>query len=982
MNKHLFSKKRSIWLPILFILFTTLGVHAQNAKYISIRGSVKDSRGEYVVGATIIVKELVGVGTATDINGQYSLDKVPFDATLNVTYIGMKAKEIKIQGKTIIDVVLKDDNTLLDEVVVVGYGTQKAKDLTGTIETVSSKDFQKVPLTNAEGLISSKMPGVQLIPSTGKPGAGSSFLVRGGASLSASNEPLIVIDNVPVEGGYLGPGILSQLNPDDIENFTLLKDASAAAIYGSRASNGVILITTKKGRKGRLKLNFSANTRIATIQKYVPVLSSKEYRELATQLGGSSTPMGNADTDWQKEIFTNALSTDYSLSASGAVNELPYRISVGYLDQDGILKTGNYKRITTSLNLNPVLFNNHLKINMSFKGSYENERLADESAIWSAIGFDPTQPVKVADPTFGRYFQYTQFWKNPYVVRGSWNPLSILEQKQDKNKVFRGIGNIQVDYSFHFLPDLHLNINGGLELSRSESSNEYPADFFPYTLRNGLKYFANPYRKVNNKLFETYLFYSKEIRAIKSKFQATLGYSYNDFLRTDNWYKDYDIEGNILKEPAFLYDKPSHSLISYYGRFNYALKERYLLTATVRWDGSSRFAKKYRWGVFPSLAFAWRIKEENFLKDKGAISDLKLRIGYGITGQQDLGDNYAHIPVYSIKDYQHQYIVGGTAYRSSLPLRYNPLIKWEQTATSNIGIDYALFNYRLSGSLDVYYKYTTDLLNETTIPLGYNYDNKMVLNVGSMENRGLELNIKGILVQKTDFNWDANFNFTYNENKILRLSNATNQNGVGLFSDATTVNTVGYPRGTFYLYQQVYGQDGYPVEDQMLDRNDDGLTNASDRFITGKSTMPKYMLGLSSNLSYKKWMFGISMHSNLGHYIFHKPLDKSTAITNGLPSFNLSTDYYKSRFSNDNQFEQFSDFYLQNASFLKLDNVFIAYDFGHIIPSFKGSLKFTISVQNVFTITKYTGQDPESTNGSQITYPIPRTFAMGININY
>lgn len=983
-KKRISSKTEYVLFIVFFIWLNIVGLQGQTSQtnLISVKGTVTDIHGETIIGASVMILGIADRGAITDVNGKYHIDNVPANAILRFSYIGMQSQEIPVNGKTALNVVLQDDNTVLDEVVVVGYGTQKAKDLTGTIESISSKDFQKVPLSNAEGLIASKVPGVQLITSTGKPGAGSSFLVRGGASLSASNDPLIVIDNVPIEGGFMGPGILSQLNPNDIENFTLLKDASAAAIYGSRASNGVILITTKKGSKEKFSFNFSANSRVSTIQKYVPVLSAQQYRDLAAQLGGASTPIGDANTNWQKEIFTPALATDYNISTGGSVKNLPYRISVGYLNQNGILKTGHYERFTTSFNLNPSFLTNHLKVNLNFKGSYEKEHLADEDAIWSAIGFDPTQPVRVLDTTFGGYFQYADHWKNPYVIRGSWNPVSLLEQKRDRSSVLRGVGNIQLDYSFHFLPDLHLNVNGGLELSRSQFSNEYPADFFVYAYRNGLKYTANPHRKVSNKVFETYLFYSKEVSSIKSKFEVTAGYSYNDYLTTEYWYSDYDISGKLLKEPSFPYNKPSHSLLSYYGRFNYAFKQRYLFTSTIRWDASSRFAQKYRWGVFPSAALAWRIKEESFLKSNTMVSDLKVRIGYGVTGQQDIGVNYAHIPVYSITDYQHQYGVGNNTYQLSLPQRYNPLIKWEQTSTTNFGIDYALFNYRLSGSLDVYYKRTTDLLNETSIPLGYNFDSRMVMNVGSMENRGLEFNIKAVPIQTKNIEWDINLNFTYNENKILRLSNAADQTGIGLFSGSTTVNTVGYPRGTFYLYKQVYDENGYPIEDQMVDRNNDGLTNAADRFITGKSVMPKYMFGFGSNIRYNQWIAGFSMHANLGHYIFNRRADQSTAITHGLPARNLSTDYYKSLFANDNQYEQYSDFYLQNASFLKIDNLYVGYDFGRVIPSFKGTLKLNASVQNVFTFTKYTGQDPESSYGSQITYPIPRIFALGLSINY
>ena len=943
-----------------------------------ITGTVKDELGATMPGVSV---KVVGTNqrTITDMNGKYSISYSGEKATLDFSFIGYDAQTSAIDGKTAVNIQLSPSDKGLNEVVVVGYGTRKTKDLTGNISSVSSKDFQKGPTTNAESLIASKISGVQVLPTSGKPGAGSSFLIRGGASLSASNDPLIVIDNVPVEGGNGGPGILSQLNPNDIENFTVLKDASASAIYGSRASNGVILITTKKGSKGKMKIDFSSNVRVSSLRNQIPVLTADQYRTVIAGLGTSTIAPGTANTNWQNEIFQNALAHDYNLSVSGAVKALPYRVSAGYLNQDGILKTGNYERATASLNLNPTFLKDQLKLNVNLKGSYENERIANQSAIWAAATFDPTQPVHVDDQTYGGYYQYTQYASNPALT--NINPVSMLNQVNATNKNYRSVGNIQADYSFFFLPDLHINVNAGYDVSSSQYNYATPANYFADNLTKGSVYNGDPSRKTVNKLFESYLFYSKELASIKSKIDVTAGYSYNDFLRTDYGYNTLNTKDSIIGTPTNAIDKPSHSIVSFYGRLNYTLNDKYLLTASIRDDASSRFAASHRWGLFPSVAGAWKIKEESFLKNSKIVSDLKLRVGYGLTGQQDGLPNYYPLPVYSLSNIKYQYSVGNNAYTTIYPQVYNPDLKWEETATANIGLDFGFLEHRITGSVDVYQKDTKDLLNNITIPYGLSFAETMTKNIGSMQNKGIEFNIKAIAIETKNFSWDLSFNATYNENKITKIS-IDNAEGVGLFSDAILVNTVGQKFNTFYLYHQVYGTNGHPLEDQMLDVNGDGLTNAKDRYVTGKSSIPKYMFGFSTNLQYKNWSLGASFHANVGNYIYYKPQDNAIAMTGWSTSQNLNTMYYQSLFSHTDQYEGYSDYYLQNASFLKMDNLYLAYDFGKIVPKNDIRLKINASVQNVFTLTKFTGLDPESNSGSQNAYPVPRVFAFGLNLNF
>lgn len=971
--KQLLQKKLSCFILVYLIPFLFFGQ--------SIKGIVTVESNQPLPGATVLLKG-TSIGTVTDFNGEFNLDISSNGVgTIVISFLGYLTKEVKFNNQNEIIVVLSEDASALDEVVVIGYGTQKKKDLTGSVVTMSSEEFHNVPVTNVEGLIANKLPGVQITPFSGRPGAGSSILIRGGSSLNASNDPLIVIDGVPIEGWNSGPGMLSQLNPNDIESFTVLKDASASAIYGSRASNGVVIITTKKGSLNDFQVNISSSNRVSSIIENASVLTADQYRTLVNELGTSITPLGMANTNWQNEIYQVALASESNISISGAYKSLPYRASVGYLEQDGILKTGNYKRLTALLNLSPKFFDNHLKINLNLKGSLEDQRIANESALWTGIAFDPTQPVYVADQTYGGYFQYTQYATNPALA--IINPVSMLEQIKNTNKSYRSVGNIQLDYALHFLPDLHFNVNAGYDISKGIYKSSAPANYFPANITGGFIYTADPSTEVKNLLFETYLFYSKEIEAIKSKFDITSGYSYNDFLTTNYFYPTYSADGTKFpnSDPTFPFDKPSHAIVSFYGRFNYNLNDKYLITASLRDDGSSRFPEKNRWGLFPSFAFAWKLKEENFLKNSTVLSDLKLRLSHGVTGQQDGIGNYVYIPGYYKGNLSNQYTFGNSPYTTVAPSVYNPDLKWEETSSSNIGLDFGFIDNRISGSIDFYKKKTKDLLNNTIIPLGVNFGNSLLLNIGNMENTGVEFSLNAIPVKTDKLLWDLNFNFTYNENKITKLSNVSDE-GIGLFSDATLVNTVGYPRNTFYLYNQVYDENGMPIEGQMLDMNEDGLLNASDRYITNKSTMPKYLMGFSTSLQYQKWSFGASFHANLDHYLFFHPYDNTISITNWATSQNLNTLYYDTLFSHNDAAQGYSDFYLQNASFLKMDNVNIGYDFGKALANAKIGLSLNLSVQNVFTITNYSGRDPEAIGGNENGYPVPRVYALGLNLNF
>ena len=976
-KKTLMTQKLSLSLIIFLLPLLFFG------QKVDVKGTVFDEVTKVTItGISVSLKNSTN-SVISDINGNYQINANIGDV-LVFTYLGYEAVEKKITGN-ILNVFLKEETKTLNEIVVIGYGSTKKKDLTGSVAQVNSKDFHKAPVTNVEGLIANKVAGVQVTPRSGKPGAGSSIIIRGGSSLNASNDPLYVVDGVTLEGSNGGPGILSQLNPIDIESFTILKDASASAIYGSRASNGVIIITTKKGSLKETKVDFSSSNRVTSSIEKASVLSADQYRNLVNTLitNGTppKTPTGTANTNWQDEIYQLALSSEKNLSIGGAIKSLPYRVSVGYLNQDGVLRTGNYERFTALLNLSPKFLDNHLKVNLNLKGSFEDEHIANEGALWNARAFDPTQPVKVEDQTYGGYFQYTQFASNPALA--IINPVSMLEQVNTRNENIRSVGNLQVDYSMHFLPDLHLNVNAGYDIARGKYLSSAPASYFPANLSEGYIYYGDPSREVRNTLFESYLFYSKEIAAIKSRFDITAGYSYNDFLTTNYSYPTFRPDGvkQPNSDPVFPFDKPSHSIISFYGRVNYVFNEKYLLTASLRQDGSSRFSEENRWGLFPSAAFAWKIKEESFLKDSKTLSDLKLRLGYGITGQQDGIANYYHRPSYFSGFTDQQYTFGNNSYLTVNPGAYNLNLKWEETASSNIGLDFGFFKNRLTASVEIYLKETKDLLNITRVPLGFNQGSELLLNIGKMENKGVEFALKAIPVKTDNMSWDVNFNFTYNKNKITHLNDVSDE-GIGLFSDAILANTVGYPRNTFYLYHQVYGANGMPIEGQMLDVNNDGLLNASDRYITNKSTAPKYLMGFSTNFQYKKWNVSTAFHANLDHYLFFHPYDNSISITEWQTSQNLSTLYYDTNFSHNDPAQGYSDFYLQNASFLKMDNISIGYDFGKVLANSKVGLNVNFSVQNVFIITNYQGLDPEANFGSENAYPVPRIFSMGLNLNF
>jgi iron complex outermembrane receptor protein len=1015
-----------IGLPVLLLF--SLNSFAQNKV---VTGRVVDTAGKAIPGVSVTAKGQ-NRGTTTGEDGSFSLSVPSNTTTLVFSSVGYASTQVSIGSGSTANVTLQSTAGNLNEVVVIGYGTARKKDLTGAVTAINEKDFNKGSITTPEQLIAGKVAGVQIVSNGGAPGSGSTIRIRGGASLNASNDPLIVIDGVPVDNNGIAGAAnpLSLINPNDIESYNILKDASAAAIYGSRASNGVIIITTKKGKGGKPKINFSTTNSLGTLPKKADVLSPAEFRAYVKAHG---TPdqvalLGSANTDWQDAIYHNAFTTDNNISVSGsAKNVLPYRLSLGYLNQDGMLITGNLQRTSAALNLSPTLFDNHLKINVNLKGSISHTRFADESAIGNAVRFDPTQPVTVSSKRFGGYFE----WLDPNSTTGlkklaPLNPVGVLEQKTDKSEVQRSIGNIQLDYKVHFFPDLHVNVNLGYDVSKGEGTIYIPDSAASSYLRSAdVKHGGvnNRYLQTkSNTLLEAYLNYVKDIKSIKSHIDVTAGYSYQDFLTTNNYaekssngrlyqkpdgsldtiptsgqrwnpYSDWTTDGYLVGYPTYPFDKPENMLISFYGRAIYSYNSKYIITGTLRRDGSSRFAENNRWGLFPSGAFAWRMKDENFLKNSKTVSDLKLRLGYGVTGQQEGINNYDYLARYSQSNAQAQYQLGNNFYYMYRPEGYYPNLKWEQTATTNIGLDYGFLNNRITGSVDFYEKKTSDLLNSVNQPAGTNFTNIMTINIGKMENKGVEFTVNGQLIRNRNVNWDFGFNITYNENKITQLTyfddptSPGNLTGgiAGGVGSTIQINSVGYPKNSFYVYQQVYDKNGNPIENLFEDRNRDGVINNSDLY-RFKAADPKVFLGAYSSVNWKKWDAGFSLRANIGNYVYNNRFSNTGVGRNIIDPLgflaNGSRNLLETNFTGNGDKYFLSDYYVENASFLRMDYINIGYNAGNLFGK-TTNLRVGATVQNVFTITKYKGLDPEVPGGIDNNfYPRPRNYVVSINLNF
>lgn len=997
-------------LTLLVGLFLSIGAFAQQ---IAVKGHVKDTTGEPVIGANVLVKGTTN-GTITDFDGNFMLN-VPKDAILSVSFVGYKSAEVKAASTVM--VTLEDDSQVLDAVVVIGYGSVKKNDMTGSVTAIKPDKLNKGLITNAQDMMTGKIAGVSVISKGGAPGEGATIRIRGGSSLTAENDPLIVIDGLAMDNkgvkGLANP--LSMVNPNDIESFTVLKDASATAIYGSRASNGVIIITTKKGQAGaRPTISYDGNVSVSTVKSTVDVMDGDQFRSFIKDIWGEDSEayskLGNANTDWQKEIFRPAVSTDHNLTISGGLKNMPYRVSFGYTNQNGIVKTSKFERYTASVSLAPSFFEDHLKVNANLKGMIAKNRYADGSAVGSAVSFDPTQSVRSDDPYnqyyFDGYFQWNtdasslndDTWKRTFNSNAPGNPVALLEEKDDRAISKSLIGNLELDYKFHFLPDLHAHVNGGMDLS---TGKQY-TDVSPYSSTNNYygSYGWEQKDKYNLSL-NAYLQYSKDFTD-KHRFDVMAGYEWQHFHDTSDqeYWGLYPLSNNVVENRGQRYNNTSSGsatesyLVSFFGRVNYTLLDRYLFTATVRQDGSSRFHKNNRWGLFPSFALGWKLKEEAFLKDVDVLSDLKLRLGYGITGQQNINSgDYPYLAVYETnKDGAYYPILGeGTTYR---PNAYNPDLKWEKTTTYNVGLDFGFLNNRINGAVDYYYRKTTDLLNSVFVSAGTNFKNKVLSNVGSLENSGIEFSINSKPVVTTDWTWDLGFNITYNKNEITKLTTGDSENyyvaagdNIGGGRDMKAMaHAVGHPASSFYVYQQVYDENGKPIENEFVDRNGDGTINGDDRYFYKKPTAD-VLMGLTSRLSYKSWDFSFSLRASLNNYVYNSveaggsdcnPTSVySFGALNNRPLMGVANNIQNLK---DNTL--LSDYFVQNASFMKCDNITLGYSFKKLFGAPIGGRVYA-AVQNVFTITKYKGLDPEVEKGlDNNIYPRPLTTLIGLSLNF
>ncbi len=967
---------------LLLVFFGLLAATSLMAQR-TVSGTVKDADGAPIVGASVIVKGTSN-GTVTDLDGKYSLKVADENAVLQISFIGFQTQEIAVANRSNFDVLLTEGSTL-SEVVVIGYGTQKKKDVTGSVTSLTSENFQTGNIATLEQLANGKLAGVQITSNGGAPGSGSRIRIRGGASLNASNDPLIVIDGMPLDNsgvsGAANP--LSFINPNDIETFTVLKDASATAIYGSRASNGVIMITTKKGKKGdALRLNFSTLLSSSQKTKTVDVLNAAEFTSLVQSKGNADQKalLGTTSTNWQDLIYRTAFSSDNNLSATGSLGSVPFRASVGYLGQEGILLGDAMNRMSGSLGISPRLLNDDLKIDLNYKGALIKSQFANQGAIGSAVAFDPTQPLN-GKSDFGGYFE----WLDPSTKKpntlATKNPVGLLKTRSDEGTVSRHIANAQFDYRLPFLKDLRANLNVAIDLSMSDGFAKVDSTVASEFTRQGVdrKYTQDK----NNKTFQFYLNYVKELG--DNRIDIMGGYEYQDFLR-EGTNLDKTMRGEIKEDTRY---KTQNTLVSFFGRANYGFKNKYLLTATLRRDGSSRFAPENRWGLFPSVALAWRLNEESFLKDSKLFSDLKLRLGYGITGQQDVLSDYPYLARYTISESTAQYQLGNSFVTTLRPEGYDANIKWEETTTSNIGLDFSVADSRFGGSIDIYNRETKDLLSVIPVPAGSNLTNQILTNVGTMTNKGVELTLNVVPVKTNLINWDVNFNITFNENKITNLTKVATNNTTGILTGGISggvgntiqIHTVGFPRNTFYAQRQVYDASGKPVDGLYADENGDSKISPDDRY-RYKQADPRIFLGFSSGVTVGDFNFGFVLRGSIDNYVYNnvnsnlglfKPSSSAYLINSTRNALNVN-------FTNN---QYFSDYYIENGSFLRADNITMGYNLSNLLKSKRMTARVSAIVQNAFVITKYTGIDPEIANGIDNNfYPRPRTVSVGLNLGF
>lgn len=957
------------------------GLLAQN----TLKGVVLDGSSSLPLpGVNILVAGTTN-GTTTDFDGNFTLTNIKKGDKIVFSYIGFKDETLTYENQTTVTITLQENQQELKDVVVIGYGTVKKKDATGSVSTITSKDFNKGTVVTAENLLNGKVAGVSINTGGGAPGSGAEIRIRGGSSLLASNDPLIVIDGLPISNsGVSGStSVLSSINPNDIESFTVLKDASATAIYGSRASNGVILITTKKGSK---ELTVDYNFQYGSGKKFndIDIFSAQDYRNLINDIG---TPqqiamLGTANTDWQEAIYRRTDFVDNNLSIKGNLfKTIPTRLSLGNTYQEGLRLTNNFNRNSLSVSMNPSFFENHLKLNINANYTNQKNRFAD-GVEGAAIRFDPTQPI-YDDTNPSGFFEYITGYNNGNAVYANpsiGNPVAQLLQTNDRGINNRFYGNFQVDYKFHFFPDLRAVVNLGYDNndgSRTVTRSRFArSGFLNNNISNGTNYSESNTRI--NKSLDSYFIYNKIIGDFNV--EGTAGYAYQKF--ENSGLTGFNSTNPTSAQRAYIDN--DIVLIGFFGRANVNFKDKYLFTFTYRRDGTSRFGSENRWGNFPAAAFAWKIKDD-FLKNSNLISDLKLRLGWGITGQQEIGESLFYRQLYNIGDANSQYTFGNETVNIAVPSPYGPL-KWEETTTYNAGFDFGINDNRLSGSLDLFYKKSNDLFQIGPFADGGNYTNQGPQNVGDMSTKGIELNLNYSVIKSENTNWDINFNATKYERRIDKIAA-----GVPIFTGFSGVGTGGtsqilaedYTPNSFYVYKQLYDTSGAPIEGAFADLNGDGIITGEDRYIY-KNPDPDLLLGFSSTFRYKNFDFGFNLRASVGNRILNTI--KSTGsyysqLENGQLQ-NVSTNVLYTNFEFQNGENVLSDMFIENGSFLRMDYATIGYTFPKWLEG-KASLRLFTGLQNPFIITKYSGLDPEINGGIDATiYPRQKQVLFGANVKF
>ena len=1027
---------RKAWLALVMVLCMSFPALAQK---ITVTGTVTEPEGEPAIGASVTVKGMSGFGVATDFDGNYSIQVAP-DAILEFSYVGCDTQEIPVENRTTINVKLTTNSTMLNEVVAIGYGTVKKEDATGSVAIVKPDEIDAGLATSVQDMLVGQTPGV-VVTTAGGPQGAANIRIRGGASLSATNDPLIVLDGVPLSTDTpLGMGSpLSMINPESIESMTILKDASATAIYGTRASNGVIIINTKKGVAGRPQVTFTANMYVDYARKTQQVLNGDEFRSLISNKFGEGSAavgaLGNANTNWQDEIYRTVISQDYSLAVAGTAGKvLPYRVDASYTRNNGIIKKSDMDRATVGISLTPTF--GTLKINAKVKGYYVHNNWAQTDAIGQAVSFNPTAPVHtynaITGGTAAGSFGYLwNGYTEPYTVSGgqanlandaTYNPVATIDQTRNWSDVFRSNGNIQFDYALPFLPELHANLNLGYDITKSDDYKEIEANSH-MAWKDHTNYGGgsrnHEYALRQNMLLEFYLNYKKMFEAIHSNLDVTAGYTWSrdrnkgwktganfesgialtpglawptinsDGTFNMNWTDTQDQVGQPFKKDENSADGNYHwknhlQLLSFFGRVNYTFKDRYLLTATVRGDATSRFSKDNRWGIFPAVALGWRISEESFMEGtRSWWNDLKLRAGWGETGQQSVDNFYnAYTPTYTPSQPGSFYPNGNGGWLiPAFPAGINPDLKWETTETWNVGIDYGFLNNRISGSIEYYLRKTRDLLSRVPVAAGSSTVAMLYQNIGDMENYGIEFAINAKPVVTENFTWNLSYNIGWNHNEITNLNGLTYEveGGFGSTGGNCQIQKEGYPANSFNLYQQVYDAAGNPIEGAYVDQNGDGVIDSHDK-VVNHSKDPKVTMTLGSNFRYKNWDFGFSLRGSFGNYVYAASLRAGSAL-DGLYRNNALGNVFKTDvYFNNNQDE--SDYWLRNASFVRCDNITLGYTFDKLLRE-KLRLRLFAAVQNPFVITKYAGLDPEVFNGvDNNIYPRATTWSIGLVANF